>query len=361
MITLGNNSSIEVSLGDYTLTSFQDFTGLTIIESSGVVIPSFELQLRTTKVSVISALRSNNCKVTVSFGPDTDHLQTYDVLVMNYNFTSNGDDSFTLGITGILDLKDFTNPTKIQFIEETSDKVLASISSITPMVDYTGADKQIWIQHNNTDKNFVERVLEHAFIAEDDCVISALTIAKELIVKSAKKTFSGGPLVVFDNSASTSYNKFKFESDSALWSGFLSEGRKLPIIHIKERKVEMMDTPSQSLVDSKAVSDYTTNVNFPFIVDNGNCHDNYYKAWLGNLAYQSNLNRHVLYLFLDQSYLDNDKLKLLDLVQITSSDNSHFEEGDPTLGKYIVTEKITHIGPDKYSQRLRLARDFTLD
>ena len=365
MITLDGNCVVDASIdGSELLSSLTpaSFRSLKILERSGVILPVFELTLLQAGFQLVKDLRKVNSKIKLSYGVSKDTLRTYTYNILNYNsVSSNGQQLFTL--TGVLDVPEFTNVPRIQFIEGTSDQVFNKISSLKPEVNYSGGDNQIWIQHNNSDKNFVERVLAHSFVSDNNCILGAITSDSQLIITSLKDAFSSNEAKY--NIGISGQNAIKpigisVESDSALWSSFLSEGRSLSILNVEDRSIDHFSSSPVSVVDNSSNSGVLENVAYPLQLNNGNCHDNYYQAYINNLNYSTQLLRNCVYVT-TSSYLPNDELKLHDLLNYMTSDKSLNSTVDAMSGTYILMEKVMSFSDRSFTQRLKLCRDFLLE
>lgn len=367
MIKVNDRCCIDVDLTGLEF-NLKVFKKLKIVESE-MNIPIFELQLHQTDYSLYQYLRQVNTSLTVTYGVSLDTAKRYKFKIYNYNYIEEGD-RFTLILTGVLDLKEFSNVPRIKYFEGTSDEVLKQLPSVKPNITYQGNDKQVWIQHNNSDKNFAERIIDHAFKQEKDFILAGLSVDKDLTVISVKDTFKGAPKLSFKNTMTASkdgdskkatIDSIKVESDAAYWSNFLSEGKKLPVLAVSDRSFKYLEPDLASVVDGGLNSTSTINTNFPPIVDNGNCHDKYYQAWLDNLNYHVMLMKNTLYMTTSNTYLSNEELKVMELVQITLDNRYQVGVVDPLSGKYLVTEKCTVIDPGKgFSHRLRLNRDYSM-
>lgn len=345
--------------------NFKMFERFTLHEQAGLIIPMFELVLFQTDYSLYRSIIKTNLKIKISYGSEIDSVKTHEFSLLNYVYVQTNK-GYKLSLTGILNVKDFTNKIGISANKEKSNNILSSLKTVKPIIDYEGDDKQVWIRHNCTEKDFAERVIKHAYIEEKDLVMSALTVKKELIVKGYKKSIKAKETLEFkEEKENESPDKiridgFQLESDSAIWSNFLSEGRQLPVVSAKDRKMELIKPTQGSLKNSKSYQEQLDNVHHKPLLDNGNCHDNYYKAWLNNLNYFVQLIRNNVYINISKSFLDNNDLKLLDTVKFTPDNPNNQDFVDSISGKYILTEKITEITQKGFKHTVRINRDYNL-
>jgi len=182
-----------------------------------------------------------------------------------------------------------------------------------------------------------------------------------------KKVFSSEERIKFtqvDRSNSpyiVGFDRVKVESDSAIRSKVLSEGKSLPVLSTNGRTTEILSSKNTSMIDSKSNHHYFNNTNFPTQLNCGNCHDNYHQAWLSNLNNSTQMIRHNLFIYTDTRYLSSGDLEVLDLIKFIPTDRLKNQASDPMSGNYIVTEKHTSFDKDGFHHRVRVSRDFMLD
>lgn len=370
MIQVNGNCFVNIEFEGFEGLTLKMFTKLIIKESAeGIIPPIFELHLFQNTYQLYPHVTKTNKEIQITYGTTRENAKKYKFRLYNYNYADQEGGGYNLILTGMLDLKEFTNIPRIKAVNNTSEAVFFGLESVTPIVNYEGKDKQSWIQHGISDKAFVEQVISHAYVSDEDYVMGALTVDKELKVSTAKgifNTFNKDTTVkikqdrVNTNPDSIRFDNIKVESDSALWSNFLSEGRVLPVIGVKDRVVKKFTPRLKSLFEDTSYQEFDKNIEFPVQLDNGNCHDNYYQAWVNHLNYGIQLMRNNIYVFTSETYITNSRLGLLDLVQLILGDKSQNELVDPLSGKYIVTEKLTQITQSGYSHRLKLNRDYNM-
>lgn len=365
MVKVNDFCYIKVEFDGLEDFNFKMFDRFVLHEQSGLIIPTFELVLFQTDYSLYSSIIKTNLKIEISYGSSIDKVKKYEFSLLNYVYTQS-EKGYDLSLTGILHVKDFTNKIEISANEDKSNNILSGFKTIKPIIDYKGDDKQVWIRHNCTEKDFAERILKHAYIEEKDLVISALTVGKELIAKSYKESIKDKEIKEFkeekenESPSKIRMDGFQLESDSAIWSNFLSEGRRLPVISVRDRKMEILEPTQGSLKNSKTYQEQSNNTNHKPILDAGNCHNNYYKAWLNNLNYFVQLIRNNVFINTSKAFMNNNDLKLLDTVKFVPDNPNNQDFVDSISGKYILTEKITEITQKGFKQRFRLNRDYNL-
>lgn len=361
MFNIDNRLYVDVVIEGLDSLSSRNFISLSIDETAGLVAPRFELHLFQTDFRLYPSLVKNNLPIEISYGVDPESVNVITVRLSNYLYSPVGS-GYNLTLTGLLDLGDFTHKASISAEKTTSDAILRGLTSITPEINYTGDDEQVWIQHNVPEKEYVERVLKNAYISEDDTIVSALTINGVLIARSLKEAFSKEPIKKIKVKPQNSspdiirYDAYQVESDSAIWSNLLSEGRRLPVFDL-DRNMGLIEPPSGSINLQGEYEGLSDNTNYPPVLDSGNCHDNFHKAWLNNLHRSVQLMRNNVYIDIGRTFIPDRVLKLLDLVKFTPN-NPNNSPIESIAGKYMITRKFTKIELTGFSMRLGLNRDY---
>lgn len=369
MIQINGNCYVGVELEGLADFNRKIFTKLVIKESAGLIPPIFELHLFQNTYSLYSSITKVNLPIKISYGTSLTNARTYKFTLSNYVYAP-AEGGYNLILTGMMDVKDFTNISRIRAFKMTSDMVIDQIDSLTPSTNYTGMDEQSWIQHNISDKTFVENIISHAYVDDTDVIAGAITIDKQLIINSVKNVFAKDVTRIIRikqevapheiNQSIIKFDGLQVESDSALWSNFLSEGKELPVFSIEDRTITPMKPITNSIIDGTSYQSYTQNVSYPTIIDCGNCHDKYYQAWVNNLNYLVQFSRNNIYITTTQKYLSTEIARVLDAVEFVPSNKQKNELYDPLSGRYILTEKFTQISQKGFSHRLKLNRDFNL-
>lgn len=366
MIEVNGKCYVDVKFEGFKGLTLMNFQNLIIKEVSGMILPIFELDLIQKDYGMLKNLRVMNLPITISYGDSMKSIRTYKFLLFNYNYIPQPDGDMILRLNGTIDIKEFTNTPRIRSVKGTSDKAIALITSLKPVINYVGKDSQVWIQHNNSDKNFVERVLDHSYIDNDDVVLGSITIDKDLVISSVKTKFKTTPKIKFKQSPlntepdTVRFDSMKVESDSALWSSYMSEGRALPVFRVEERAIDLLvANSSNSIINNKPTNLVGKNINYPIIIDTGNCHEFYYETMMDNLNTLSIFSRNLVYIT-SSKFLNNSKLMLNDLVDLIPDLPNLSKLADPMSGRYLMTEKITAISQKGLVQRFRINRDYNL-
>ncbi len=357
MIDIKGKCQIEVTLEGFDGLSNDNFIELMVEEDAGGMPSSFDLYIRQVDYRLQPVVRETNCPIKISYGKDSKTRKDHEFVIVNYKYTPKEDGTLTLVLTGILDVVDFVSKPAIGYVEGPSEKVFKSFSTVTPLVDYSGADDQVWLRHNITEKQWFDKVIHRVYISDDDVPLTALTVSKELIVVSAKKTLAKEPKYKFSNNEQGSYrvHAATLSSNTAYLSKFLSEGRQVQTVSLLKRELNK-PTPKPTSIKGDVFSYTQENVQYPPVLDNGNCHDNYYKAEPFNLAKLVDFERNLVEFELPDVFFSDSDLKLLDPVHFDPSDAMSGVSLGPASGLYLVVSKACLFTTTSVKTSLTLGR-----
>ncbi len=358
MIDIKGRCLVEVELEGLDGLNRDNFSSLLIEEDAGGIPSSFDLVLRQVDYRLLETVRKTNAPIKISYGKDARTRKTHDFVIVGYDYLPDKT-GLELTLTGILDLVDFVSKPAIAWVDDTSDKVFSSFAHVTPVIDYTGADKQVWLRHNITEKVWFDRVIHHTFIAADDIALPAITVSKELRIVSAKEQLAKDAVLKLSNSStednSLHVHTFRLMSATAYLSKFLSEGRGVHTVSLLERKLEDV-TPKPTSVDGEVYSHTSDNAQYPPILDNGNCHAEFYNAPVNNLAKLVDFQRNLVELPLYDIFLSDDELKLLDPVFFVPPEGTTGVSHGTPIGKYLLQAKKVYFSQEELISTVTLSR-----
>lgn len=363
IIDINDNCVIEIVLKEIVINK-HNFVQLLIIQEADNILPHFSLDLEMFDTSILKELKNNNTIIEINFGKDLSTLVKRKFRIKNHRMRSKGN-KFSIMISGILDVADYTNQLNIIAIEGTSDEVFTKeLKTVKLDIQYKGQDKQNWIRHNLPEKEFVDRVMRNAFIAEDDLVLCSLNIDKTLRFISLKEKFKGTELFTFANESDNEgtdvrYSNLSVETDDSIWKYLVSEGIQQPVYDLQAGELGYITANNKSTKTGLINDEITDNRNAPLLINNGNCFARYYHAYASNLSNKVNLFSYSIWLDISQRFFKETELSLLDLISIIPP--KHNGEIDDTLkGKYIITAKNILLTQKGFVQKVRLNRDYML-
>lgn len=364
MLKVNDRCNIDITLDGFGGLVRQNFISFIVQEDGrGIVPPVFEIQLRQMDRSLNKVVSQRGLPITVSYGASFNDMETHEFQLLNKYYKPDGD-GFILYLSGLLSCRPFTNHPAISALDGTSDELLKALTTVTPIIDYTGDDKQVWIRPNISEKNFAERIISHSYIADDDLVIAGLTVGNQLIAKSAKDALNGDPVLKFTEAATDTspeivrFDKYTPESDQAIFPQFLSEGRTLTVVNLEDRTPTILVPAVGSVFDGSSYTESDQNLSFPPVLDSGNTHDNYFQGWLNNLSHSAQFLLENISLESSYRFIPNSELKILDPVEFIPNNPNNDEFVSTVSGMYIVSKKLTAITQKGFVNSFLLGRDF---
>ena len=364
MININSQVAVDLELDGFGELTYGNFISALIIEQSGLQLPILQLDLVQPDYRMMKTLIEQDVTFTFKWGASKSDIQSAKFRTINHAYRQ-GTADFALTLYAVLDIRDFCNTKRIRFFEQDSAATLKSISSIDVVTNYSGSDKQVWIQHNNSDWNFVDRVIDYAYPEDNDCVVGFITTERKLYISSIRKVFSQEPTWTFtetsrsEGAAKTSIlTQIKPESDTGNYSSLVSENKTLPVQDAVERRLIVYSTNTDSIAGSGNTTTLNFNTNIQTRYNNGNCHSNYYQAWLNNYNNAVQMNRNILYIEANSRFHTNNDVKIGDLVKVVFNNQYKAQKADIISGKYVVTEKSTRLSSYGFLQRFKLCRDY---
>lgn len=349
--------------------TFENFAGLTlgnfgyvkILESAGLSPPLVEIRLNQSNLNLYTTLVKLNLPLKLSYGTSTSDLTEANLVLVDYEYISEPS-GYGLLLIATLDIQKFRAISEITSTVGTSADALRTLKHLSLDINYQSDDSQTWIRPNISERDFLERTLLHSYISDSDFVSSAITIESELRLLSTKSIFESNPKITLINrgvnrAGEVSFGDYGIKSNSSATSQFLSEGKTLNVVKLKGRE-DTSQNHSMTSVGGSDIQESWSNTPYPPQLDNGNCHENYYKARVANLSFYSQIIRNQVDVPLTNTiFLTNNKLKLLDCVAFLPSDPSRVEMAHPLSGNYLLMTKETYFDQKTVHIGLGLVRD----
>lgn len=351
----------------------KEFESLVIKQDSGLIVPAFELQLKQKNYSLYPSLLKNNTPIKIIVGKDIDSAEMHNFVVIDYNYFENGN-GLNVVISGVLDINEFARIPKIRSFDGNSNEVAASIESMTMDVDFESDDSQFWLQHNISDKRFLENVIRYSYIEDEDFVLSAININKEVTLRSAKNSLSNPHEANFTKFCTGNVvendvygmDGFEIGSESGVWAYQFSDNRTQPILSVANRSLGQIEFNTDSIRNGKSYNtEITTDgLQFPTLLDLGNCHDKYYFAGKNNLNKSTLFYRNKVITGTSQYFFPTNELKLLDTInfKIIDGDDNLDNTTEQLSGNYILSKiSMSFTVGRGFYQQFEMYRDFALD
>ena len=360
MLQIQERGVVDPDIPNFTLTP-DSFNYLKVFQKSDLIIPTYELSIKTPNKSIINHIKKNNTKLKIKIGSSVKDVKEYDFLINNYSLSFSGE-IHNIILTGRLDMTDFyTKMEQKVYNNQTTDTILYQLSNIDADVDYIGNDSQIWLKHNITEKEWVERLLKNHYISDDTFALGAYTIDKKLIVRDVLKELSKEPFIKFYNqpqgqsSSKIRYDSMRIESDYALPQAILGGGRKLSVYNMITNEESFMVADGKSFKAS--IDELTVNRQIPTLFDTYNVYDKFYTSELHTISKKLNLFSTNVILTISNNYLNDERLPLLKNVRLITNDTGDTLD-DTFTGNYLVTEKNLYIDTKSMTQQITLNRGY---
>lgn len=347
MISIGDNISAVITIGDDLEVNSRTFYKLIMNDSAGGSLPIMELTLIQQSYTLYSLLDSSPI---VSLKIGTSKTDQFSVKYRIKDFNYSGD---KVVLTGIIHLPEFMAIGDQVAYNDTLSNIIAKLTSIEPVVSVATDDKQIWIRDGGTSQwDFINQSIMHGWISDSDCLLHGISIDGKLHLTSVegvlgtKEFYSFSNVGKSDNDKLIRYSYFKPESDKSLWEKSLVR-RSLPVFHIDGRSVV--------LYKDSELADATDLVPLPQLTDCGNCHANYYQGNMNYIAKAARLSFNSFFIE-PHSFLDLNLIKLLDKVAIESVQSDKVMRVDPINGAYAIVGRSVVFTTSTNSIRYELAR-----
>jgi hypothetical protein len=338
----------------------EDFVELTIIEEAGNVLPTFILMFSSTDEDILRLLHEGNV-LKCQFGRDNNSLKDISLSVNKIKTSEEGSDKRVYEVSGFagninyitdhfLNISD--KKSGIEVALETAKKSFSKVSSnITKSFD-----KQNWIQHNISDKVFINDCYSHAITADGTFILK--DILKDIdrpftnqydwkLTKEAKL-----------NKEITYDADYIIENQSGLINNWLGYGRKLIIDNaVTGVQTELFEKPKTVLSLSKDVPKDTTidsRYGGEHILSE-NMHEKYHSAYNHNAIGLSNLSKVEQVISFSNYYYP---VKPLDLIMFSApSTELDSQSSEQVSGLYIASKVARTIQSDRMVTTLLLNRE----
>lgn len=298
--------------------------------------------------------------------------------ITNFGINQNPDGKIIFTLHGIIKSDKYDKDVAIKpFSDMNSFEAIKQIMSEKPDIEldeedlYQSEDMQTWLQHNCSIKEFVTRTLKNAFIEEGEAPISAINLDRKLRVVQIKKMFAEKePLFKLSNIEKDAirYTNYTVATNRGILQKAFMDDRQQPVIdmHTKD-KTQQTNTWWNSLLQTfgmkidenkpevKPSGNYGDGIDYPILINCGNCHANYYLAYINNMKAKSLLHSLDVVVQVDTKYFKDSELRILDIIEFIPVDEAQ-KPIKELSGKYMVTKKIVTFEDRKYSTKITLSR-----
>jgi len=321
-------------------------------ETAGTMPPTFMFNFSTQREDILGALNEAN-DLTVSFGSGRNDLVDAQ-LTINSIVTGGGGHKRDLITKGLLSSLAFTNQSNILITDEMSGvealKLIAEKhfnvgDERMPTFNIEKSeDSQRWIQPNISDRKFMNEIWMHSYLSESfiGCGITSdgRFICKDMKLQGAEYDwrFTNTPQDEKDIQYDTDYS---LDIQTGLVNSWVGYGQE-KIIHDLENSVSELYAedvkPSLALIETIARREGVGRRHHSLGMVTGNTHENYWRAYLKNLAHLAMFSAVQLTVSFHDLFVP---IKVLDLVMFKDEDvASGIQASEAVSGLYYVS-KVT--------------------
>lgn len=351
----------------------KDLVSFTIDELTGNVLPMFEITFYTEDSELIRFINEGNT-INVSFGDVQNEMLTAELFIMKPEITRLGMQRFLIHAKGMYHVPQFLTDAKMKAYKNKSSleviKEIASIYFKKQKIEISAtSDKQTWLQHNITDRKFLNELWMHSYIPGGSFMLTGISSDGTFIVKDMVSLKKEQPKWSFVSGVAPASDKdIKVEGDYEVMSGntfinhYIGYGRQRRMRSL-EKGETTISTPGE---DAKPMLALTKDfVRYEEIgtrvgkanIQTSNVHSKYWEARHSNLM--------KLALFgsvkVRMSYSnDFHPLKVLDLAMYrdeATECNMLNQSAESHSGLYIITRITRKLMNNSFSTVVVLCRD----
>lgn len=355
--------------GQYLLTindeevSSEEFEHLVIEERAGLALPMVKLKFMTQKDELVEKYNTPGYKVTIGYGRD-EIVETTDFYVMTRQIANaKGGDNWDITVNGVMGHPEYLTKQRMNHYNSWSDlqrssevwSTIMTRADLKPITPKPTDDKMLWLQHNNTDRQFLEEMMWHAWYAEDDPILNGIRRDKEAWYKPLSEIIKKKVGIIGNtDQADIKANNMQGQQNDGFLGSTMGKKRKVPYHSLDdgtdesdEGEVKPHVAPKVGFADK---TDRTQEVNFI----NDNVHKNWWKAFRQARQTKTSLSGTGVY-FTCENY---NPVKILDYyeVQMQKVDPANVEI---TMynGLWIVSKVSTYVVSHGMQQRVGLVRE----
>lgn len=341
-----------------------------LIEQAGNAMPRFEMAFTTTDDSILRRLNEGNV-LKVSYGRDSSQLHDVNLSISRVTGPIRGAEERFIYINGLLRTAGYNSNPKTRIFEQLSGlEVLRQIADESFLVETgdfnrdTSEDVQNWIQHNISDKRFVNEVWMHSYLSESFLGLGVTSTGK-FVVKDMKRLASSTPSYLFTTTLQENVvgrpilydSDFQVDSRMGLINAWLGRGRDKLVYDLEEG---LSDTVSEDVGPLIAL---TTRLSRRADLErrsaeagirSDNVHSNYWRAHFRNLMGNAVFSTINLVVSFHSQFED---IQVLDLVSFQDREINSPLPMESYSGLYIVSNVTREITRGTLATTCTLVRE----
>ena len=346
-----------------------DLDSFRFIEESGNVLPTFELVFKTKIEKILGYLNEGN-DLDLRFGMN---IEGDDVVQVNLNITKMeviriNQFERRINLVGIMSKMDYIITPRIRIIKEKSAveaiKEVMGIHFSSKLIKGVSSseDSQNWIQHNISDKKFVQDMVLHAKI-DNSFPIIGINSQGQFIINSFKALGSNYTWNFIpgegDNKKDYHYfGDYVFTSNNGFLNSIFGYGRDKKILDMESglQNTETSDSQTIMALANTLSRRATIEKRYSEVgIKNANMDPDYWTTALNNLVNWAVFSSHKISLWVPNIYF---KVSILDLAQFTERESTDKSKTSEYLaGLYIVTKVVRTISANTFATNVELSRE----
>lgn len=349
----------------------KDFYLFNVYEHAGNVLPTFEWSFRTRDDTILSKMNEGNI-IQAQFGRSRSDLQDAKLTISSISPTKEGADFTRIDCTGYAGEINYITDHHLQITPKQSAVQtimdVASSNGMTVVSNVTTSfDSQNWIQHNMTDKAFVQQCYLRANVG-DSALAIAITSDNKLIIKDLVKDFRRPffprydwkftrrtPIldtdIVYDSSGN-------FASKAGFINNWLGYGRQIKEINnLTSSVTDILYQPEVVLALSDQVDkNQSIDIRYggnKFISDSVDSNFNY--SYNHNLQFLANLSKIENIVSITDNFFN---ILPLDLVMYTEESSVNNQESSNTKsGLFVCSTVVKNFQARRFNMTVTLNRE----
>jgi hypothetical protein len=341
-----------------------EFISISIEESVDLSLPICKIKFQTQRWEQVQKYSAPGCKVSVGLGKDSIETSCNMKVFKKDVQSFRGNNNWIVSLWLSYDSMDYYNKHKMEVYNSHSDLQRSSevVSTVTSAIGFTpeveqSDDKMLWLQHNISDRRFLEEVVTHGWFGEQKPTMYAARRDGKFIYKpitsllTPKFSFGQGDDVDIPTEDQSIAKKDGF------LTAWLGKERKIPF-HSWEKGLdeEEIHTPDQHMSGFVGMDEATKYATIGQL--NDNMHINWYKAEGQNLQGRASLSAATTEVILHKEYKD---VYALDCFEGLFIKKDTMETILPFMGNWLATKVVHRITDNHYSCTISLSREGLLE
>jgi len=340
-----------------------EFRMLSIKESADLSLPIAHLQFTTKDRDKVRRYTDPGYIVKIGIGKNEPDPVAEFIVVTKEVATFLGSDQWILDIWLILNSMDYYKTHRTQTydswkIKRSSSEVFSTIARRNGFTVDTASsfDRMLWVQHNISDRKFLEEVCSHGWFGSGKPAIvgfrmdgKAIYKPIDLLLKPRGKMGNVDGLEEKD----LKLNEFTMKVRDGLLSTWVGKERRIPIHNLETEADSVVIGSLQSKIADEAGLFETTRY-APATFQNDNIHSYWHHAEAQNLQYKASISAMSFGVRLHGEYRD---IHVLDCYQNIWEGSETRAAITELSGKWLATEVTHRIETNHYQTDIRFSRE----